>query len=344
MPTNPLDPPQNPTPQNGLFNTPPPTAPAPVTPPAATATPTTATSVGFQAAPYTVDADKGTVQGQLKSIVDKGSPLQQLAVRDANAQMNQRGLLNSSLAVGAAQDAVYKTALPIAQADAGVYDKAMTNTANVENAARQFGAAAENQASLTNAQLASSIAATNAQEVNKMGLAGLDAQTRVALGNLDVAARQRLAAIDTNSRILIQTNASASEMYGQAVKNIADLSRDPNLRPDAKRAAIDSQLNLLNQGLRQLQEVSTTNPLEIEGLDVSQFFKMYSVLSNMTPQQYAAKEKQLISRLASLRYEDNPEAYQAASRELKEFYKLVPVIQAANAPANTQSLNLQEGF
>lgn len=341
MTTNPLDPNQN---QNGLFNTTPPAATAPQTPAVTSATAVPASATGFQAAPYTVDESKGTVQGQLKTIVDKGSPLQQLAVRDANDQMNQRGLLNSTLAIGAAQDAVYRTALPIAQADAGVYDKAMTNTANVENAARQFGAAAENTASQTNAQLGSSIAATNAQEANKLGLAGLDAQTRIALGNLDVAARTKLAAIDTNSRVLIQTNASASEMYNQAVKNIADISRDPNLRPTAKQAAIDSQLNLLNQGLSQIQEVSTTNPLEIEGLNISQFFKMYSELSNMTPEQYRTQRQRLVNRLNSINPSDRPAEYEAARRALNDFDKLVPVIQTANAPANTQTLNLAEGF
>lgn len=341
MATNPLDPTQN---KNGLFNTAPPAATAPQTPAVTSATAVPATATGFQAAPYTVDENKGTVQGQLKTIVDKGSPLQQLAVRDANDQMNQRGLLNSSIAIGAAQDAVYRTALPIAQADAGVYDKAMTNTANVENAARQFGAAAENTASQTNAQLGSSIAATNAQEANKLGLAGLDAQTRIALGNLDVAARTKLAAIDTNSRILIQTNASAAEMYAQAVKNIADMSRDPNLRPAAKQAAINSQLNLLNQGLSQLQEVSTTSPLEIEGMNISQFFRQYTVLANMTPQQYEATRQRLTANLASINQAAYPNRYATALRELQEFNAMVPVIQTANAPANTQALNLSEGF
>lgn len=339
MATNPLDPTQ---PQNGLFNTPPPTATAPTTPTAATATSTPAVATGFQAAPYTVDQNKGTVQGQLADVMSKDSPLQRIDVRNANEEMNARGLLSSSLAIGSAQDARYKSALPIAQADAGIFDKAMTNTANVENAARQFGAAAENDVSKTNAQLATSIAATNAQEANKIGLAGLDAQTRIALGNLDVAARTKLAAIDTNARILVQTNASASEMYAQAVRNIADLSRDPNLRPDAKQAAIDSQLNMLNQGLRQLQEVATTPPAQVDGLNLSQFFNRYTQVAQMTAPQIEAERARLQAAVNATR--ENTVQRRQAIEALNSFNTLAAQAQAANAPADTQSLNLAEGF
>lgn len=339
MADNPLDPNQT---QKGLFDTVPPAATAPATPAVSTATATPATATGFQAAPYTPDPEKGTVQGQLKNVLSERSPLQQIDARDANEGMNNRGLLNSSLALGAVQEARYKNALPIAQADAGVYDKAMTNTANVENAARQFNAGAENAASQTNAQLGTSVSATNAQEANKIELAGLDAQTRVALGNLDVAARVKLAAIDTNSRLLIQTNASASEMYSQSVRNIADISRDPNLRPAAKQAAIDSQLNMLNQGLRQLQEVATTGPANVENLDISQFFNRYAQVAQMTQAQIDAETSRLQAAVNAA--PKNSVTYRQAVEALNDFTSLARQAQAVNAPADTQSLNLAEGF
>ena len=58
------------------------------------------------------------VQGQLTNIIASDSPLIQQAKTGALQQMNQRGLINSSMAIGAGQDAVIRNALPIAQQDA----------------------------------------------------------------------------------------------------------------------------------------------------------------------------------------------------------------------------------
>lgn len=66
-----------------------------------------------------VTMDKGdTVEGRVEGIIKSDSPLMQLAKTQAKQQANQKGLLNSSMAVGAAQNAVYNAATPIAQQDA----------------------------------------------------------------------------------------------------------------------------------------------------------------------------------------------------------------------------------
>lgn len=64
------------------------------------------------------DSPDQTVAGQFKNITSSGSPLIQMAETEGLQQANDRGLLNSSMAVGAAKDSVYRAALPIAQADA----------------------------------------------------------------------------------------------------------------------------------------------------------------------------------------------------------------------------------
>jgi len=59
-----------------------------------------------------------SVETRVNDIASKDSPLNQMARTEANKVMNRRGMLNSGIAVGAAQDAVLKNALPIASQDA----------------------------------------------------------------------------------------------------------------------------------------------------------------------------------------------------------------------------------
>jgi hypothetical protein len=103
-----------------------------------------------------------TVQGQIGGIIKKDSPLMQLAKTEGLQQANARGLLNSSMAVGAAQDSVYRAATPIATQDADTYARAAgynADTANqfaranadIENQSRSFGAQAINRANEFNA-------------------------------------------------------------------------------------------------------------------------------------------------------------------------------------------------
>jgi len=106
--------------------------------------------------------NKQTVQGQIGGIIKKDSPLMQLAKTEGLQQSNARGLLNSSMAVGAAQDSVYRAATPIATQDADTYARAAgynADTANqfaranadIMNQARSFGAQAINRANEFNA-------------------------------------------------------------------------------------------------------------------------------------------------------------------------------------------------
>jgi hypothetical protein len=55
---------------------------------------------------WSVDNSNQTVQNQLKGIIEANSPLMQQARTNALQAMNQRGLVNSSMAIGAGQDAV----------------------------------------------------------------------------------------------------------------------------------------------------------------------------------------------------------------------------------------------
>lgn len=65
-----------------------------------------------------------TVRSQLQQIIADDSPLMQQARARAMQTANTRGLLNSSMAMTAADSAMYDAAMPIAQQDASTYARA----------------------------------------------------------------------------------------------------------------------------------------------------------------------------------------------------------------------------
>jgi hypothetical protein len=139
-----------------------------------------------------------TVQGQLSGILSKDSPLMQQAATRATQQVNQRGLLNSSLGIEAGQNAVISSALPIAQQDASTNATAGQFNANAKNNASttnaqlttqtdQFNAGAKNQAQLQQVQVG---AAANTQEVagqQQKDVLGKQQEFQAAQSNLDRA-------------------------------------------------------------------------------------------------------------------------------------------------------------
>ncbi len=74
-----------------------------------------------------------TVQGQLEQVIAADSPLMQQARMRALQQANQRGVLNSSMAVTAGNSAVLDAASAIAQQDAGTYSDAARFNADSAN-------------------------------------------------------------------------------------------------------------------------------------------------------------------------------------------------------------------
>lgn len=97
------------------------------------------------------DEAKGAA-GRVQSITAQGGPLMQAARTRAKQASAKSGLLNSSLAGQAGEQAVLETATPLAQTDASLYNQ--TQIANANNST---------QASIANAQLRGQI-----------GLAGLN--------------------------------------------------------------------------------------------------------------------------------------------------------------------------
>lgn len=134
---------------------------------AGTATAGQATATQAQLNPAT-----DTVAGQVNSIIDENSPLMQQAVRLANQRSNARGMINSSQGVGAASEALYTAATPIATSDAAAY-----------NQQRLANQSASNQASIVNAQLYTDVSKFNVDEALKAGIVNKQQADQIAQFN-----------------------------------------------------------------------------------------------------------------------------------------------------------------
>ena len=90
--------------------------------------------------------DEGnTVEGRMSGLLSRNSDYMKRAESRANLLANSRGILNSTMAVGAAHGAAIDAALPIAQQDSS--QDLQMNLANVgyENTAAQYGAEASRE-------------------------------------------------------------------------------------------------------------------------------------------------------------------------------------------------------
>lgn len=265
------------------------------------ATASTAKSTGYDPSKYVVTPDQ-TVEGRAAKIAGDDSVLMQQARVRANQDAQSKGLLSSSLAVQAGENAVLGAAVPIASQDAATTNAAMTNTVNAENAAKQFGAGAGNQAALTNAGLLTSTAQTNAQQANAAKETGTTAFNAAALQGVDVNTRTLLANLQVQNNQLLQTNSNAATMFNETVKNIAGIAVDPTLTQAAKDAATQSQINLLNEGLRTTAGVATTVPAQLGALNLDQYFQTGTggTSAAFTPAQKATQAATLDQQISAL--------------------------------------------
>jgi hypothetical protein len=157
-----------------------------------------------------------TVAGQVTNVVKKDSPLMQQAQTEGMQQAQERGLLNSSVGISAAQDSVYKAALPIAQADAAQYSRAAGYNVDTYNKANEFNA--------NNTFNRQERVANNAY----------DWQKNKTNNAYDFTKTQYTAGKDRDNKLLDHFG-ELSKTYNMAVTSI---NQDPNMTQLAKNYAI----------------------------------------------------------------------------------------------------------
>lgn len=113
-----------------------------------------------------------TVQGQMSGILASGSPLMQQAQTTGNQSANARGLLNSNLSAGSAENSMIAAATPIATQDAATNFNADTANATSNNAFATANAAnafnAQANAFSTNAATATNLANNQMSQQNNL--------------------------------------------------------------------------------------------------------------------------------------------------------------------------------
>lgn len=231
-----------PTPGGGPVVTPPPT-PAPASTPVPDADAAKAVTQ-----PRTVlwrPDEKATVQGQLADIISNGSPLMEQAETRGLQQAASRGLMNSSMGVQSAQAALYDAAMPIATQDANTFAQA-----------GQFNANERNDRNAHNADLQTDVNKFNASESNALTKLGMDNDTRRDLAN-----------IEANYKTLMQTSASAGELYKTYMSSIATILQNKDMNAAAKQEAINTIMGSLNSSLDVMGGIANMDIPDLEFQD-----------------------------------------------------------------------------
>lgn len=176
--------------------------------------------------PYAVKAtpiivgSKETANGQMQGLMeDPNSPLNVMAQTYGKQYANQRGLLNSSIAASATQDAMYKNAQPIASQDASTnYDAAKTNSAQTLTA-DMFNSDLTSRVGMFNAGTQKDMSMNTQNQNMNYAIANMDSQNKLAIANVQAMAN--------DSGIMGDLGKSMMSLYQQT-------AADPNITPQVK--------------------------------------------------------------------------------------------------------------
>jgi len=195
------------------------------------------------------DQQLGTVEGRTASIIDKNSPLMQRAAAKAIEQANARGLRNSSMAIGSAQNAVIEAAAPIAAQDARSFTDIQRANQNAANSFAQFNASNQQQANLFNAGEANRVNIEQAKIEQQTNLANMQQQNQLVFNQLDQANKERIANIEAAYKNEMQSNVTASSLFHDAINSLALIQKDTTMNAATKQQNINQVLAMLRNGL-----------------------------------------------------------------------------------------------
>ena len=190
-----------------------------------------------------------TVSGQMDNLLKSDSPYMKQARTSGLQQATSRGLLNSSMAAGAAQGAAIGRALPIATQDAATFANSAQFNAQSQTEINKFNADAANRVGMfnteakNNANQFNASAANNAANLNYQGDMQLHTDHVRHLNDLEKLGLQ----ITANERQLpLQF---AGNLSATLTNGINAIMADGSLNAAAKQTAIK---NLTDYGNSQL--------------------------------------------------------------------------------------------
>jgi hypothetical protein len=191
----------------------------------------------------------------LAKITAAGSPVMTQAANAGLATANRRGLLNSSIAVGAAQGEVLKVATPLATADAGINAQKNLSDMASDSAIRQI----QEQGKVTGGLQQQQQAATSALSTQEAAqLSALEKQRAAA------TTEQQRADIQAQMDRLTQSQTGTSALSAQESAQLSALERQrAAATSDQQRTDIDAQMARLREsGSQQLSQLGAASGYE----------------------------------------------------------------------------------
>ena len=190
-----------------------------------------------------VDQERGTVAGQMRGLLAENSPYLQVARTGALQTAAGRGLLNSSIAAGAGEEAAIKQALPIAQQDAQTYaDIGKQNAKTISDSLLNLQVGQlEHQKSLANAKITGALTTQEAAKQFETQRISESAQLqRLEIENSMKAVLQDDQLESAERQQLSQVIGS---MGNEALGAVERILRDTNIEANAKQSAIDAVMS-----------------------------------------------------------------------------------------------------
>lgn len=221
--------------------------------------------------PDPVDESKATMAGQVERVVDKGGPLMTQAETRAKQQMNRRGLVNTSMAVGAGQRALYDVALPIASQDAGHFQELnrMTHGAGLEKGLMTHGEGLQRGTMTHGAELETGLIQERATQDIRRGWAEVAQQTQLndqthlqQLERMGVQHENLLASMDREQRFNMEKAvvAGSQEIQKLVIAEIGAINRTQGLTPAQQAGAINQVLQRAQAHVTYLNSLVSSSP------------------------------------------------------------------------------------
>ncbi len=268
------------------------TAPPPVVAPSTEVKPLETSGISTYNPERVAMTPEMTVENRISNLVDPNNPLNQQISANTKQAFAGRGLVNSSMAGTAAQDAIIRNAQGIATTDAGT-------AANVAFANQQAG----NQAGQFNANAANVLNQMSVQQRNDL------ARMATAQGyNLDTMSAQQineLQKLDVQQKNNLQTLSTQFGFDLQKLDKVAaDTLRQMSVQQqnEVARMAVAQGYNLQNmtaQQVNDLQKMSTAQTYLKENIGTQQTFDL-AKMDRAAAITVGQMDKQQLNNLATM--------------------------------------------
>lgn len=220
-----------------------------LTPPKSVPLPDKVVAPVVQATPVQLNDKTDMVEGRLDNLLSNpNNPLMQRSQAMAAQSANRRGLLNSSIGVGAGQAAMIDAGLQIATPDAqarvgaAMQNAEQSNRVNMQNAqnsltAGMFNADLQAKLGMFDGEMNFKAGAFNAEQVNGVIGKYLDNDNRVELANIEAKYQRDL-----------QGSANSAKLFSDVMQLATQISTS-DLPADAKQGNINNLFKMLDMGL-----------------------------------------------------------------------------------------------